>query len=120
VGRPHKPIDATVVKNLAKIGCTLEEIASVVECSVDTLDRRFKQVIRSGWQHCNASLRRKQYEIAMSAQPIQGQVTMLIWLGKQRLGQRDGMAAQQDSSDRLDEMLNAMQAGPTERGKVNL
>lgn len=69
---------------LAAIHCTMEEIAAVVECSVDTLERRFAEVIKRERDKGKTSLRRKQFEVALS-----GNVTALIWLGKQCLGQRD-------------------------------
>ncbi len=56
----------------------------MVGCSHDTLARRFKDELADGRLQGKASLRRKQYEIAMS-----GNTTMLIWLGKQALGQSD-------------------------------
>jgi hypothetical protein len=37
-----------------------------------------------GREHRNASVRRKQFELAMAGNP-----TMLVWLGKQYLGQHD-------------------------------
>lgn len=59
-------------------------MAAVLNCSVDTLGRRFAEVIEKGRKQGNMSLKRKQYEVAMG-----GNVTMLIWLGKQRLDQTD-------------------------------
>jgi len=83
---PRIEIDWDLVKKLAAIHCTQEEIASVVGCSVDTLTRRpeFAEVFKKGREEGKASLRRKQYEIAMN-----GNVSMLIWLGKQILGQSE-------------------------------
>lgn len=72
------------IEALASIGCTMSEIAAVAEVSVDTLERRFAEVIKRGREKCKASIRRKQIEVAMSGQPA-----MLIWLGKQILGQRE-------------------------------
>ena len=60
------------------------EIAAVCGVSVDTLERRFADTIKKGRETGNMSLRRKQVEVAM-----QGSVAMLIWLGKQRLEQKD-------------------------------
>lgn len=82
----RKPIDINPeqVTRLAAIGCTNEEIASVVGCSHDTLVRRFKEVLAEGRLQGKASLRRKQFELALA-----GNTTMLIWLGKQVLGQSD-------------------------------
>lgn len=52
----------------------------------DAVARRARAWIETnkGHQECNASLRRKQYQVAM-----RGNVTMLIWLDKQRLGGKD-------------------------------
>jgi len=84
MARPRKAIDEKQVLNLARVGCAVTEIAALVGCSPDTLQRRFAAVIKEGFEHRNASLRRKQFEAAMK-----GNTTMLIWLGKQYLGQRD-------------------------------
>jgi hypothetical protein len=62
----------------------MTDIALIVGCSVDTLERRFADVIETGRADVRKSLRRKQVELAMK-----GDRTMLIWLGKQLLGQRD-------------------------------
>jgi len=66
--------------------CTHEEIASFLNCSHDILarDERFIVVYKSGMDKGRMSLRRKQWK-ALDA----GNTTMLIWLGKQYLGQRD-------------------------------
>ena len=84
MARPKKDVDAEQVRKLAAIDCSLAEIASVVNCSVDTLERRFAEVIKRGREEGCASLKRKQFEVAQSGNP-----TMLIWLGKQRLGQKE-------------------------------
>lgn len=84
MARPRLEIDPKQVEKLAKIGCSYAEIAAVMNCSADTLERRFAVAIKDGHEHRNSSLRRKQYQIAMTGHP-----TMLIWLGKQFLGQSD-------------------------------
>ena len=84
MARPKKKIDAEQVKKLAAIHCTNEEIASVVGCSKDTLERRFAAILKDGRAAGKMSLKRKQYELAMN-----GNVTLLIWLGKILLGQRE-------------------------------
>jgi hypothetical protein len=83
-GRPKKQIDAKLVRVLAGIHCTQEEIAVACGCSVDTLDRRFKQEMAEGLAEGKASLRRMQWHSAQK-----GNVAMQIWLGKQILGQSD-------------------------------
>lgn len=84
VGRPRKQLDTDLIEKLASIFCTNEEIASVVECHPDTLADNFSEYIKKGREKGKMSLRRRQYEKAMS-----GHSTMLIWLGKQYLGQKD-------------------------------
>lgn len=83
-GRPKLVFDAATVGRLASIDCTMSEIAAVLGCSVDTLERNYAEVIRAGREKGTASLKRKQVEVAMK-----GNTMMLIWLGKQRLGQRE-------------------------------
>lgn len=85
MARPRKVIDAELVRALAEIQCTHEEIAHVVGCSVDTLARRgFAALINKARETGKTSLRRQQFRLALDGNP-----TMLIWLGKQYLGQKD-------------------------------
>lgn len=91
-GRPRKRIDWDVVVKLARILCTGEEIAAVVEVNYDTLNNHCKDKFGksfSEWNKSNidqgkASLRRMQFQTA-----AKGNCTMQIFLGKQYLGQRD-------------------------------
>jgi hypothetical protein len=81
---PLKKVDPKLVQDLAALGCKTTEIASVTGVSVDTLDRRFADEMAKGRDNLRVSLRRWQLEAAKK-----GNVTMLIWLGKQLLGQSD-------------------------------
>lgn len=92
--KPLKDIDPEQVRKLAAIGCTHEEIASVVGCSQDTIARRFLEDVEYGRSQGKSSLRRKQWEMAMS-----GNVTMLVWLGKQYLGQSDKQTVENTFED---------------------
>lgn len=85
-GRPLKDIDPDKVFKLALIHCTIKEIASVLDCGVTTIEDRFSDLLRKGWDEGQMSMKRKMHEIAMA-----GDVKMLIWLSKQRLGYRDVM-----------------------------
>ena len=80
-------LNTKLIKSLAAISCTHEEIAAVLDVSADTIERRFLPVIEIGRQKCRASLRRKMYETAMSDRP--GAVTAQIFLAKNYLGMRD-------------------------------
>lgn len=109
MARPQKAISKTRVFKLACIGLTVGEIAIVEECDRSTLQRRFAAVIKDGHDRRNASLRRKQFEVAMG-----GNVSMLIWLGKQYLDQRDRTEVS-GGEETLTRILGAFskQAGPT-------
>jgi len=81
-----KPAELSVdlIKDLASIHCTMEEMASILGTSVDTLERRYADIIKEAKANGKQSLRRLQWHAAQS-----GNVTMLIWLGKQLLNQRE-------------------------------
>ena len=91
-GRPKIKIDFKKVQLLAGMFCTGEEIASVLDVDYDTLNSRilekfgvpFSEYIKKYNENGKASLRRMQYKVAS-----EGNSTMLIWLGKQFLGQTD-------------------------------
>mgnify|MGYP001591360622 CR=1 FL=1 len=104
-GRPRKEINSQQLYELAVIRCTELEMAAVLGISIETFERRraerkqwpvvltkdaepvylsFREILSSGRAIGRVSMRRKQWELAMA-----GDRTMLIWLGKQFLGQRD-------------------------------
>jgi len=94
-GRPRKEFDYKTLDNLCGIMCTAEEISSILDISADTLDRRLKEDGHAGFaeyfkkksSNGRASLRRVQFKSALD-----GNTTMLVWLGKQHLGQTDKQA----------------------------
>jgi hypothetical protein len=85
VGRPKLDIDPEQVTRLARLHCTMNEMASFFGCHIDTLRDNFSKEIDKGRSEGNISLRRKQWQMAVE----KGNVVMLIWLGKQMLGQRN-------------------------------
>ncbi len=85
VGRPKLVLNEKDITELAKIGCTNEEIATFLKCSHDTLERNFACAIKEGRSYMKMSLRRQQLKMVEK----DGNVTMAIWLGKQYLGQHD-------------------------------
>ena len=78
-------LDHDLIFKLASIHCTYQEIADVIGTSTTTLEKRFKHLIEKGRAEGKKSLRRKQMEVALE----KGDVRMLMWLGKQYLGQAD-------------------------------
>lgn len=91
-GPKTTPIDWEMIARLSSIQCTQEEIAFACKMSVDSLYNRAPKEIKeklSDYIKRNSmggrmSLRRWQFKAAES-----GSHTMLIWLGKQYLGQTD-------------------------------
>jgi len=83
VGRPKLNIDPETVRKLARLHCTMQEMADFFGCHRDTLHNNFSAEIAKGKAEGNISLRRKQWQIAVE----KGNPVMLIWLGKQMLGQ---------------------------------
>lgn len=78
-------LDTQMIAKLASIMCSYEEIASVMNTSVDNLKKRYKDIIENGRAEGKKSLRRKQMEVALE----KGDVRMLIFLGKNYLDQKD-------------------------------
>ena len=91
-GRPEVKIDLIQLEKLCHINATQREIAAFFGCSTDTIQARIKDdpnfaaTMERGYMGGHSSLRRKQMEIALEGNP-----TMLIWMGKQLLGQRDSL-----------------------------
>lgn len=85
-GRPKKEIDYALAEKLAQIMCTQEEIANILGVSTKTLqrDEEFCRLYKKGQDTGKMSLKRKQFEVAMK-----GNTALLIWLGKNYLGQRE-------------------------------
>lgn len=111
MARPKLDIDPDMVEKLAGVGCTDKEVASILECSVDTLSRRFAEFLEKGRSNRKMSLRRKQTEVAMG-----GNVSMLIWLGKQDLDQKDRVEIPPES-DFLIKLKDLGKTGPIKRDK---
>lgn len=86
---------------LCALQCTLREFASWFDCSEDTIENKvkekwsikFSEYFEQKRGKGKIALRRKQYDVAMG-----GNVSMLIWLGKQYLGQSDNPDSHGDES----------------------
>lgn len=101
-GRPMADIDYAKLEKLCAIHCTGEECASILGVDYDTLNNHLKADSHGGFSEYfkkhsangKMSLRRKQFETALA-----GNVTMMVWLGKQYLEQRDKNDIDNKSSD---------------------
>jgi len=102
VGRPQAEIDLEQVERLAAIDCTEPEIAAVLGIDYATWKRHKKrnpdivETVERGKENGKASLRRLQWKTASEGNP-----TMQIWLGKQRLGQQDKKHIEQQQLEPL-------------------
>ncbi len=92
-GRPAKKIDLVHLKKLAQMMFTEEEMAIALRMSWSTFkvhkQENLAEVTRAideGYANGRSSLRRRQMTLA-----LKGDKTMLIWLGKQHLGQKEKM-----------------------------
>jgi hypothetical protein len=82
-------IDPIQLGKLAELCCSIEEVAAYFRCGTSTIRYRLtrdplKTVWETGLARGRISLRRAQLQAAHA-----GDRTMLIWLGKQLLGQVD-------------------------------
>jgi hypothetical protein len=91
VTRPKEFIpDMEQVEKLCRLNCTDAELAAYFGFCRKTIERErrdnpeFDAAIERGKSYGKLSLRRKQVALAE-----EGNATMLIWLGKQYMGQRD-------------------------------
>jgi hypothetical protein len=91
-GCPRKEIDLEELKKLCNLQATSEEIACWFDIDNDTLIARIKEFGYDGFSDFfkknsgkgKISLRRSQFKLALD-----GNATMLVWLGKNLLNQTD-------------------------------
>lgn len=84
MGRQKADIDPKLVEGMASVGATNTEIANFLEVDEGTIRKRFSEVLLKARSNLKIRLRRKQIELALA-----GDKTMLIWLGKQYLDQKE-------------------------------
>ncbi len=83
-GRPKLDIDSDKVEMLASFGCSTVEIAKLHKCDEHTIRKRFKEELERGRESMKIKLRQLQWKQAEN-----GNTSLLIFLGKQYLGQSD-------------------------------
>jgi hypothetical protein len=102
-------IDLEELEKLAALHCTQEEAAGWFGIARETLSRKLRQKrYREAWDRGKlrglVSLRRKQFQ--------KNSDTMLIWLGKQYLGQRDRPDGDENSRSAAEEYLRRQKGDP--------
>ena len=113
MGRPRLDIDAVQVRKLARMGASNVDIADFFGCDEGTIRRRFSENLTKGRAERKLALRAWQWRAAEA-----GNVAMLIWLGKQELGQSDRVEARHEVGPLVDRhaqrrMLSSPQGGRT-------
>lgn len=127
-GPKPKEIQPDKIMEYASVGATWEEIASRLDVSVRTLRRRRKddpaldRAYKRGMDGLRVSLRAEQVKVARAPRKKKtytlkdgttvdeigdfpsGKNTMLVWLGKQLLGQRDNAEMTVHSSTHLEDL----------------
>jgi len=97
MGRPRKVLDIELMEKLAYLNCTYEELASVANCSVDTIRREmrrnptFSEAVLKGKAEGNISLKRQLRQMALN-----GNIAALIFDLKNSCGYSDKTTAQID------------------------
>ncbi len=86
-GRPKKEIDMILARDLARMHCTKEEIASALKMSHDTLYRseEFNKMYDEELLHAKRSVRRRLWDIMMQEDDIRTALSAGIWISKQYL-----------------------------------
>lgn len=116
-GRPRIVLNEDQLKHLrhmAACDCSKAEMASELGLNVDTLTDNYSEEIEKGRLSGKKSIRVMQMKVALG-----GNVAMLIWLGKNKLGQTDKMeqkidVTHEDEIKRLSEMLLKAAKNPTD------
>lgn len=86
IGRPLMEIDDKVVASLAFAGVPIAKIARHVGCDRKTLYNRFSTLLDQNDVDGEVAIYVRQHNAAMA-----GDRTMLVWLGKTRLGQKEAL-----------------------------
>ena len=91
MARPKKyNIDRDQVTKLAQFGCTNKEIGEFFGCSADLIEKSYSEFLTKGRANGKIRLRQLQWSSAEK-----GNVAMLIFLGKNLLGQQDKLEENQ-------------------------
>lgn len=103
-GRPSLKIDPGEVFKLASEGNKVTDIATLLDCSPDTIHNNFSAEIKKGRAEFKKSLRSAQMAAARA-----GQQSILIFLGKNYLGQKDSFEVTEGTAKQDLEKMNVDQ-----------
>lgn len=117
VGRPLREFDQKTFEGLCSIWCTWAEMENILQCNRNTLDKWCQRTYGSSFEEVynrfadtgKASLRRAQFQLSKKNS------SMGIWLGKQKLGQRDDPQEIEQFNGKLVSLLEKLQALDTQK-----
>lgn len=115
VGRPRAEVDPNMVKSLAAIGCTMEEVGGAFGCSHQTIRNNYLAEYKLGYAAFKKSLRRWQYERAQ-----RGSDAMLIHLGNNYLGQTNKNENKNETTVQIAEFVRIHDAKPSEDDPLDI
>ena len=84
MARPRKPVDPKKVFEMARVGCTSEEIAGCLGVSKSTIDHRFCKPLKEGGNWLRHTLKRKLFQMALN-----GNVPAMIFAAKVYCGLKE-------------------------------
>lgn len=93
MARPLKPIDWNLVEKKMEAGCNGVEISGSLHIDTDTFYSRFKEEFGESFSALSANYHsggKSNLKVRQYAKAMEGNINMLIWLGKNWLGQKDG------------------------------
>jgi DNA-binding XRE family transcriptional regulator len=98
-GRPDADIDLKALEAYCSLFATQQEIADLLGVCRRTIERKareepYKTIMERGYSKAKATLRRYQLDAAKA-----GNASILIWLGKNYLGQKDIVINQHEGKD---------------------
>ena len=119
--RPRKHIDKDNFEKLCGLFCTLTDIAAFFNVSEDTVERWCKRTYHVGFAEIykklsaagRTSLRRWQFQAAE-----RGNTSLLIFLGKNYLGQADVLKTETDADGKLADLIDGLKE-PLQDGNVH-
>ncbi len=101
VGRPEKEIDWKLLDSILQFGARLIDCSEMLDMSDDSIQRKiqdahgctFSEYRERKMSKMRMRLLQKQFDVAMA-----GNTALLIWLGKQHLGQTDKITQELDTN----------------------
>lgn len=110
-GAKRKSVDWDIVNEYLQNGCSGKEVAATLGISDETLFKRCSEDLGMPFSALKQQKQAKGNSLLKNVQmkkALEGNIPMLIWLGKQRLGQRDQPVEDQKFDGKLAHLLEKL------------